>query len=110
MSIWYGSLCMDSLPIGNNMTINKIKKEINKVIKKENLTYCEICYDGECENDKNIWFYDLIVYDTEEKINKLILKLKTYAEINILKNIDDGDYTIECTIRDDKNATKKRLC
>lgn len=78
--------------------INQIKAKINKIIKNEDLVYCDVCYDGESDDNENIWFYNLIVYDRAEKINKLITKLNKYAETVLYKNMDDGDYTIECTI------------
>lgn len=78
--------------------IDEIKDKINTIIKNENLIYCDVCYDGENENEQGIWFYDLIVYDKAEKINQLITKLNKYAKTVVYKNIDDGDYTIECTI------------
>jgi uncharacterized protein YllA (UPF0747 family) len=80
------------------VNIDVIKKEINKIIKKENLIYCDVSYDGENEDEKGIWFYDLIVYDREEKINEFVSKLNKYAKTILYKNMDDGDYTIECTI------------
>ena len=83
------------------MDINEIKQKINKLIEKENLEYCAIEYDGECEDNKNIWFYDLIVYDTEEKVDNFVSKLNQYAKADISKNMDDGDYTIECIIKGD---------
>lgn len=78
---------------------NIIIKQINKIIKETNLIYCEVCYDGECEDFKNTWLYDLIIYDTEEKVDNFITQLKQYADITVYKNMDDNDYTIECTIK-----------
>ena len=80
------------------VNIDAIKKEINKIIEKENLIYCDVSYDGENEDEEGIWFYDLIVYDKAEKINALVLQLNKYAKTILYKNMDDGDYTIECTI------------
>lgn len=77
--------------------MDKIEK-INQIIKEEELIYCEVCYDGECEDEKGVWLYDLIVYDKEEKIDNLVSQLNKYAKTTVYKNMDDGDYTIECTI------------
>ena len=81
------------------MTIIKVKEKIHQILEKEKPVYCEVCYDGKCEDDEGIWLYDLIIYDKEEKINKIVKQLNKYAETVLYKNIDDGDYTIECTIR-----------
>lgn len=79
--------------------IDKIKKEINQIIKEEDLIYCETSYDDEGDNElDNIWLYELIVYDEEERIERFVSKLSKYADTTIYKNIDDGDYTIECII------------
>lgn len=78
--------------------INQIKQKINKIIEKENLIYCDVSYDGENEDEEGIWFYDLIVYDKAEKINTVVSQLNKYAKTVLYKNMDDGDYTIECTI------------
>ena len=78
--------------------IDKIKKKIDTIIESENLVYCDIYYDGENEDEDGIWFYDLIVYDRAEKINQLVTKLNKYVKTVVYKNMDDGDYTIECTI------------
>lgn len=80
--------------------INQIKKEINKIIKKENLVYCDVYYDGECEDKDGVWLYDLIVYDRAEKITALVSKINQYAQTTLYKNMDDGDYTIECVINE----------
>ena len=80
--------------------INKIKKKINQIIKEEDLIYCEISYDDEGDNElDNIWLYELIVYDEEKRIEKFVSKLNKYANTTIYKNMDDGDYTIECIIK-----------
>ena len=78
--------------------IDKIKKEINKVIKQANLEYCEVCYDGECEDNDKMWLYDFIVYDKPNKIDKVISQLNELCKVELSKNIDDGDYTIECIV------------
>lgn len=82
--------------------INKIKKEIDKILEKENPVYCDNCYDGECEDEEEIWFYDFIIYDRSEKINKIVSQINKYAETTLYKNMDDGDYTIECIINPKK--------
>lgn len=77
---------------------DKIKDNINTILKEANLIYCESCYDGECEDEQGVWLYDLIVYDKEDKINQVVTKLNQYANTTLYKNVDDGDYTIECNI------------
>ena len=57
------------------MKIDKIKKEINSIIEKEDLAYCEVCYDGECEDNDKMWLYDFTVYDKPNKIAKVISQL-----------------------------------
>ena len=79
--------------------INQIKKQINTLIEKEQLVYCDVCYDGESENEDGVWFYDLIVYDRAERVNEFVSKLNKYAKTTLYKNMDDGDYTIECVIK-----------
>ena len=79
--------------------IIKTKEKINQIIKKENPIYCDISYDGESEDEKGVWFYDLIIYDRAEKIDKITKELNKIVKTTIYKNMDDGDYTIECTIR-----------
>ena len=81
------------------MTITETKEKIHQILEKEEPIYCEVCYNGECEDKEGVWLYDLIIYDKEEKINKIVKQLNKYAETVLYKNIDDGDYTIECTIR-----------
>ena len=83
------------------MNINQIKEKVNKIIKEENLVYCDVSYDAESDNEENIWLYDLIVYDKAEKINQFVSKLNKYVKTTIYKNMDDGDYTIECIIQGD---------
>lgn len=78
--------------------INQIKDKINQIITNEQLAYCDVCYDAESEDEEGVWFYDLIVYDKAEKINALVSQLNKYAKTVLYKNMDDGDYTIECTI------------
>lgn len=80
------------------MNNDEIKKEINRIIKKANLEYCEVCYDGECEDNNKIWLYDFTVYDKPNKINKVISQLNELCKVELSKNMDDGDYTIECII------------
>lgn len=80
------------------MTTDKIKQEINNIMKQENLAYCEVCYDGECEDNDKMWLYDFTVYDKPNKIAKVISQLSKLCKVELSKNMDDNDYTIECII------------
>ena len=83
---------------------DRIKEKIDKILEKENPVYCDNCYDSEWESEEGVWFYDFIIYDRSEKINKIVSQINKYAETTLYKNMDDGDYTIECVI-DPKEVT-----
>ena len=47
------------------------------------------------DNDK-MWLYDFTAYDNPSKIAKVISQLNKLCKVELSKNMDDGDYTIEC--------------
>lgn len=69
MGVYYMYTSFKHDKSGDKMTkeINKIKKAIDNIIKKEHPIYCEVCYDGENEDKNGEWFYAFIIYMIEKK-------------------------------------------
>ena len=81
-----------------NNKINYIKYKIDEIIDKGDLIFYEKYYEDK-DDSYTMWYYDFIIYDDKlSKIIKVKAQINKYAKTALIRNEDDGDYTLECTI------------